>query len=543
MKNDNNFFIVIVITICVLVFYPALMKKVVPQFFPEPTQSQLQPEPELQLQDTIGKSENNLALKQIIPTDVSYNKEKTYGMYNSLFAVEVNSPGADIKSIKLLQIPDPITNAPTVLMDTQDTMPGIFSDIGLTDKAVLDKIENSNNAVIFHYSQESGLKIRKQVRLDNNDMYKMSLSYEIENPTNIQQVLEYRIIAAAGIKSSAKVDARFNNQITVLKDNKTKKKNLSNLAHKTIEGEIVLTGATLRYFSLITVPLVKADYVYSYNPAINEEFAPTAVGIGTRGLVVPSNETLRLNYVLYAGPNDHEQMSKLNLEVEQVRGSGLFAGLSDLMLLLLRFLHRVFRNYGVAVIGLALTINIFLYPLTFKSLKSMKDMQALQPHIEQIRKQHKDNPQKLNKETMELYKKHKVNPAGGCLPMLLQMPIFFSLYGVLMRAIELRGARFLWINNLAAPDALMTFPGQIPFFGNSLNLLPLLMMVFSFLQQKATNTGHVNEQQKMMGMMMPVVMGVIFYNFPAGLVLYFLTNSIFSFFIQKNLAKKVEVAV
>lgn len=536
MKNDNNFFLVIVITICVLVFYPALMKKVFPQFFPEPAQSEIQP----QTQPEPGNIDNNIQVKQPSLISTNYVKETTYSLYNNIFDVEVNSPGADIKSIKLLQIPDPKTNTPTVLMDTQDMMLGVFSDTGLTDKAVLQNVERDETTVTFYYNHNSGLKIRKQLHLDA-DMYKISLSYEIENTSNAQQILEYRIVAAAGLENGAKVDERFNKQITILKDNKTIKKNLNNTAHKTIEGEIALAGATLRYFSLIAVPLVRADYVYSYNPGANEIFAPTVIGIGTRGLTIPARETVRLDYVLYAGPNDHEQMSKLGLEVEQVRGSGLFAGLSDLMLLLLRFLHKIFRNYGVAVIGLSLTINICLYPLTFKSLKSMKDMQSLQPLIEKIRVAYKDNPQKLNKETMELYKKHKVNPAGGCLPMLLQMPIFFSLYGVLMRAIELRGARFLWINNLAAPDAIMTFSSKIPLLGDSLNILPLIMMAFTFFQQKATNTGHVNEQQKMMAMMMPLLMGVIFYNFPAGLVLYFLTNSIFSFFIQKNLTKKITV--
>ncbi len=531
MKNDNNFFIVIVITVCVLVFYPMLMKKLFPHYFPEYSQTQTKLE---------QVSTNDVKPAQPASIGVTYSKEKTYDLYNNVYEVEVNSPKADIKSIKLLRIIDPETNAPTVLMDTQDKMPGIFSDVGLTDKAVLQNVKVSSDAAIFYYIHETGLNIRKKIRIDD-DMYRVSLSYIVENPSETQKVLSYRLIAAAGIPSISKVESRFCNQITVLKNKKTIKKNLLKASDKTIEGDIQFTGAMLRYFSLVTVPLVTSDYVYSYNTGINKNFTPTSVGIGVRNLVVQPKETVRLNYVLYAGPNDQVQMSKLNLEIEQIRGRGIFAGLSDLMLLLLRILHKLFRNYGVAVIGLALTINIFLYPLTFKSLKSMKDMQALQPLIEKLRNDYKDNPQKLNKEIMELYKKHKVNPAGGCLPMMLQMPIFFSLYGVLMRAIELRGARFLWIKNLAAPDAFMVFPAKLPVLGDSLNILPLAMMAFSFLQQKATNTGHANEQQKAMALMMPVLLGVIFYNFPSGLVLYFLTNSIFSFYIQKSLAKKTAV--
>ena len=488
MNKDNNFFIVIAITVCVLMFYPMLMKKIVPQYFPEPKQ-----QTETRTYSNKYQPANIETKLAPVITSATYVSDKSYILRSNLFEVEVNGPDADIKSIRLVQIIDPDTKEPTILMDTANQMPGIFSDEGLVDSAVLQNVEVGENQIIFYYKNSSGLNISKAIRIDN-DAYRIALEYAIENPSREQRTLSYRIISATGIKKASSVDRRFYNQITVFRDKKSFKKGLNNAVEKTIPGNVQLSGVMMRYFSLINVPLVTTDYIYSYTPGSDQDFALTAVGMGSKSLLVPAKETIRLNYVLYAGPNDQEQMSKLHLEVEQIRGKGLFAGLSDLMLLLLRVLHKLFHNYGLAVIGLALTINILLYPLTFKSLKSMKDMQALQPLIEQIRVKNKDNPQKLNKETMELYKKHKVNPAGGCLPMLLQMPIFFSLYGVLMRAIELRGAKFLWIQNLAAPDAFMSFPAKIPFVGSSLNILPLAMMVFSFLQQKATNTGQVNEQ-------------------------------------------------
>jgi YidC/Oxa1 family membrane protein insertase len=535
MKDDKNFFIVIVITICVLIFYPMLAKKMAPQYFPEPKQTL--PQTQQQKTPAVPKSSMQPVDRQRPSLSANYSQEKSYVLHSDVYDIEINSPGADIKSIKLVQIPDPDTGKPTILMDTENLAPGIFADTGLTNNAKIVDVQTGENGVDFTYKSKQDLKIRKKLRIDPG-VYRVSLDYEIENPTNSQQVIDLRIITATGIKKTARAASRFDNQITVLKNNKTIKKNIASSSEKTIEGQVHLTGAMLRYFSMVGIPLVSSDFAYTYNPGLGESFAPTAVGLGTRALTIPPKDTVRLNYVLYAGPNDHEQMSKLNLQVEKIRGSGLFAGLSDLMLLLLRLLHKLFKNYGLAVIGLALTINIFLYPLTFKSLKSMKDMQALQPMIEKLRNEYKDNPQKLNKEMMELYKKHKVNPAGGCLPMLLQMPIFISLYGVLMRAIELRGAQFLWIKNLAAPDAFMVFPSKLPLLGSNLNILPLAMMAFTFLQQKATNTGHANEQQKAMALMMPLVLGIVFYNFPSGLVLYFLTNSLFSFFVQKSLAAK-----
>jgi len=143
-----------------------------------------------------------------------------------------------------------------------------------------------------------------------------------------------------------------------------------------------------------------------------------------------------------------------------------------------------------------------------------------------------------------MYKKYKINPMGGCLPMLLQMPVFFALYQVLMRSPELRGAPFLWMKNLSQPDRLITFKASIPFVGNDLNILPLLMAVAMFLQQKlsappaASQNEQMAQQQKMMGVMMPVLFGFLFYNLPSGLVMYWLTNTILTVVEQELFLKK-----
>lgn len=313
MKSDNNFFIVILITICVLVLYPMLMKNMFPQYFTE----QMQPNSQVEQ----ANRADEMPPKRVAPASITYLKDKTYSLTNNIFAIEVNSPKADIKSIRLLELIDPATNAPTVLMDTQNMVPGIFSDSGLTDTAVLQNMESNNNAAIFHYKHDSGLNVRKQIRIDD-DIYQVSLSFEIENPSKTDKILPYRIVAATGIKNADKVEARFNNQITVLKNKKTIKTNLNNTAPKTIEGDIELTGAVLRYFSLIVVPLVSVDNVYSYNAGFEKEISAASIGLGASSLVVPAGETVRLNYVLYAGPNDQEQMSKLNLAIEQTRERG-----------------------------------------------------------------------------------------------------------------------------------------------------------------------------------------------------------------------------
>jgi YidC/Oxa1 family membrane protein insertase len=152
----------------------------------------------------------------------------------------------------------------------------------------------------------------------------------------------------------------------------------------------------------------------------------------------------------------------------------------------------------------------------------MKEMQALQPHIEEIRKTYKDNPQKLNKEIMGLYREHKVNPFGGCLPLILQMPIFFALYQALMRSVFLKGASFLWIKDLAEPDRLFMLPVSLPILGNEINILPIIMTIGMFIQQKfsmASAGSGSADQQRMMMIVMPLMFGLIFYHMPSGLVL------------------------
>jgi YidC/Oxa1 family membrane protein insertase len=190
---------------------------------------------------------------------------------------------------------------------------------------------------------------------------------------------------------------------------------------------------------------------------------------------------------------------------------------------------------------LSMTTYSILFPLSIKQMRSMKEMQKLQPHIEEMRKTYKDNPQKMNKEIMELYRLHKVNPLSGCLPILLQMPIFFALYPVLMRSAFLRGADFLWIKDLSSPDKIATLPAMLPFLKNEVNLLPVVLAILMFVQQKmtlkSTPSSAQAEQQKMMMVIMPIMFGFIFYHMPAGLVLYWLVNSVLMLIFQVRLSK------
>jgi YidC/Oxa1 family membrane protein insertase len=205
-------------------------------------------------------------------------------------------------------------------------------------------------------------------------------------------------------------------------------------------------------------------------------------------------------------------------------------------------IYKVIPNYGIAIIILTLITKIILFPLGNKSYKSMNDMKRMQPLMTEIREKYKDDKKKMNEETMALYRTYKINPMGGCLPMVVQLPVFFALYRMLYQAIELRHAPFFgWINDLSAPDRLFQFGFSIPFMEPpyGIPVLTIVMGATMFLQQKMSPPPGDPTQAKLM-MFMPLIFTVIFINFSAGLVLYWLINNIFSiaqqYYIQKKYA-------
>ena len=228
------------------------------------------------------------------------------------------------------------------------------------------------------------------------------------------------------------------------------------------------------------------------------------------------------SYSYYVGPKELSTLTALGNHQKEVMDFGSLKWLCEVLVWCLSQLYRLIPNYGVAIILLTLIVRVVFWPLTHKGTESMKKMQALQPKIAEIREKYKDKPQKMQQETMALYKEHKVNPVGGCLPMVIQIPVFFALFNVLRSAIELRYAPFLWVRDLSAPENL--FQGMIPVIG-SLNILPLVMAATQAWQQKLTPAAGDPAQQKMM-MFMPLIMLMFLYSMPSALVLYWTANQV-----------------
>lgn len=250
--------------------------------------------------------------------------------------------------------------------------------------------------------------------------------------------------------------------------------------------------------------------------------------------------------MVYAGPKEYDRLQGLHVGLEHIIDFGFFSILARPLFWILKFFYKFIGNYGWAIVLLTIVTRVPFIPLINKSQRSMKKMQELQPKLTELREKYKKDPQKLQKETLEMYKRYKVNPIGGCLPMLLQIPVFFALYKVLMIAIELRGAPFVsWIMDLSEPDTLFGhIPSWFPLIGGfAVGPLPIVMGVTMVLQQKMTPTSMDPKQNRIM-MFMPVVFTFLFLNFASGLVLYWLVNNVLSiiqqFYTNKRLAREAK---
>lgn len=269
---------------------------------------------------------------------------------------------------------------------------------------------------------------------------------------------------------------------------------------------------------------------------------------GNFTVVAPVDDKIEQVYkfTIYAGKQDIEALKILGQGFDKIvsfSNFGLFDGIAKFLYYSLIFVHKFVPNWGWCIIIIGFLVYYSVYPLTMRGMASMRRMQLLQPEMATLREKYKNNPQKLNKEVMDLYKKHNVNPLSGCLTFLLQMPIFIGIYQVLWRAPFFKGADFMWIDDLSKPDRLFLFPQTLPFIGNEFNLLPIVMAVIMFVQQKITMkaTPVVDPtqaaQQKMMLIFFPVFLGFIFYKFASGLVLYFTIFYALSAITQVKMSK------
>ena len=326
-----------------------------------------------------------------------------------------------------------------------------------------------------------------------------------------------------------------------------------NPQHKLKEEQALTTvlwaGLDSQYFSAMMIPDPQLAATYKLietpNAAATDVsvVAPTeTVSLVIPGFYLASQAKRRDDFRVYVGPKDDKILQNITapnapeipIHLSKVIDFGFFSVLVWGMLWLFKGFHEIFGNYGLSIILLTALVKIVTYPFTRKAHASMKKMQKLQPQLVELKEKHRDDPQKLNRATMRLYKENGVNPLGGCIPWLPQIPLFFALFSLLGGAVELRGAPFLlWINDLSAPDTLVDLPFTIPLIVtqiDAIRLLPIINGLTTWLQQKFVGnmTPTTDSTQMKIMQFMPIIFIFIFYNWASGFVLYWLCNNVFT---------------
>ncbi len=305
---------------------------------------------------------------------------------------------------------------------------------------------------------------------------------------------------------------------------------------KVMQGNVTWAAYEDNYFICAVIPQPPARRTVTIRA--QGERVRTVVTDGAVDLAPQSAKEFRYN--AYFGPKKLAVLKAVDHELAKAVNFGWFDVIAKPMLWLLNFFYSFVHNYGVAIIMVTILIKGAFWHITSKGMRSMKNMQKLQPKVAKLKEKYKDDPAKMNQEMMALYKTYKVNPVGGCLPMLIQIPFFFALYRVLMSAIELRHAPFmLWINDLSAPDRLM-IGIDIPYI-HGIPVLTLLMGASMYLQQKMTPTTADPTQAKIM-QFLPILFTFMFLNFASGLVLYWLVNNLLSILQQQLINRQTKAA-
>ncbi len=547
MQNDTQRLIVFLLLSGAILFFYNLwfMPKPVKHAKPENTSALTQLTPTISSIENKNSQQENK--KEKFLTDI--RQEKEYIIENDLVKITFSTIGAVIKSYVLKKYSDKIGNNKENTVVELIPNPYSFSYLLLHQPSLSDNINNipwelkeirkqgTENKIVFSREIEKGIFIYKEFLLPENS-YELKTTIIFKNKKDVPYAIkDIRFSWGPNIhflsNDMDKYKAGMGYQYHKILYETTSKnfKNL-NLNLKSKESKITFIEEPLHWILLKDI-----YFLASFIPEKTDEikkffFKETAGGFVEFGidfkdilLEKKSEHTISINS--FIGPQEYKRLKKLKMEKAVDLGWSWLRPISVAVFYSIDFLYKITKNYGIAIILLTLIIRGLLWIPSQNSYKHMKDMQKkmniIKPRMETLKKVYKDDPQKLNEETMKLYREYKINPFGGCLPMLLQLPIFFALYTTLINMVELKGAYFiLWLKDLSAPD---------PFF-----VLPILMGITMLIQQKMTTTPspspEAETQQKIMTYGIPVFLTFLAFSWPSGLLLYWSISNIFSIFQQ-----------
>jgi len=408
---------------------------------------------------------------------------------------------------------------------------------GLPDGTRITLEKGDSAAVEFVLTAQGGGRIVKRL-IFYGDRYSFDAAYRFESMESVLSNFEYQVTWEPYLRyveyntinesNFAKASCLAGGEETDIDAT-----SLDEPVKQAVSGRVNWVASRNKYFAVAIIPREKESqgaYLEGTRTALPDQGAREEYALALRmPFTGRSLETDR--FTVFLGPLDYDLIRHYNVELEKVMSLGaawIIRPISSYVIIpLFKFLHYFIPNYGIVLIVFSLIIKVVLYPLTKTSMRSMQKMQALQPMMNEIKEKYKDDPQKMNQQTMRLYKEYGVNPAGGCLPMLLQLPILYALWAVFSGTIELRQASFVWwIKDLSIPDVIAKLPFRIPLFAmDEVSGLAVLMGVTMIIQQKMSVK---DPRQQAMVYIMPILMTLMFNSFPAGLNLYYFTFNLFS---------------
>ncbi len=548
------------------------------------------PEPEIEktrqtdsttvvITDTVKLTEQEIPLteeittKDVIPSGGKYfkaadMKEKITTVENDVFIIELSSKGGNIRKVFLKKYKNWYSindNGDDYLYKTRIQLIN-YSRGNTYDLSFVSTDGKAINTADFFF--ESNLSAGKHT-VANGDSLTIKFYLKIEEDKEIIKTYTFKgssyeiesdieLVGMNNIISNNEYDLVWNNGLRFVEKNTVDEAIYSNSSvyygdeqviidapsdnNETIRedfnGRVDWIAARNKYFAAIIIPKeplsVNGAYLEGHSEARPNQGVVEFYNIRL-SLPFKNTDYEKQSFKLYLGPVDYNTLKGLGNNLEALVDFGGFFGLKFIvrpiaeyvLLPLFNFLHLFIPNYGFVIVVFSIIIKIVVYPLTKKSYQSMKKMSLLQPKIAEIKEKHKDDQQKVSKETMKLYSTYGINPAGGCLPMLLQMPIFVALWGMFQTALELRQQPFIWwIKDLSQPDIIYDLGFKLPMVGiQEISGLAILMGVTTFIQQKMTMK---DPKQQALVYIMPVFLTILFMTFPSGLNLYYFLFNLLS---------------
>ncbi len=499
-------------------------------------------------------------------TPKQIHPEQFYELTSPQITLTFSSYGAALHKAVLAQYPEinELGSAPVELFFTNTPALLYYGLPGINPRDEYELLSQTPTSLLFRAQSPDGLMLTRTISLMNE--YELSIQDEFANQSAAVIANAGLSIQLGGLTKSSEhiMKGLIDLGVDVFAPGNSIPEHYGNSLNKLFEhqkdsnGHIPVTLQT-NYPGLLDWVAVKNKYfVQILSPAdggdgctlyaerdltpqelensntIVKRMTPIAMVSATMQLpelILKEQETVTRSYHCYIGPKKYSLLKAIGFNQEGVMEFAspnrafrpfnfIMVPVKVWLLGLLNYAHDYIwpHNYGIAIILVTILIRILFWPITHKSTESMKKMASLQPMVKALKEKYKNDPQKMQQATMALYKEHKVNPMGGCLPMLIQIPVFIALFVVLRNAIELRFAHFLWVKDLSEPENLLAGLLPIP-----LNILPLIMVVTQFIQQKMTPTSADPQQAKIM-QWMPVMFLFFFYTMPSGLVLYWTTN-------------------